>query len=434
MKTRLQRAIVVAAALVSLSALVAPGPGSAHSTDGEREKCPCCMPPKQLAKKVRRLPKKRAQREKLRIAELGHVSMVGYTADVWAHNGFAYVGSSSQGVAIVDIRNPSRAKTIGRVARIPGTSAEDLEVRRIETPYFTGDLLVVGIQCPYGTAGERGMEIWDVTDPFQPRHLAFWRSDVRRSDQARGVHELYLFSQGDRAFVGAMTPESEEAGSYGDFRIVEVTNPREPVQIADWGAFKDGKFKDSSRHFPWGHSATVNEAGNTAVISFWDAGTVFLDLTDPARPRMKHHILRPSGPEGNTHSTNLSPDDSLMLVTDENLSPLKGKFPWGFLRVWDISDVDNPRKLSEYATKNSRNKRGPGLYSIHNTVLKDNLVYMSWFSDGIRVLDLADREHPRALAAFKPKNALFWGVFVTEDGLILGSDINRGLYILRLDP
>jgi hypothetical protein len=75
-------------------------------------------------------------------------------------------------------------------------------------------------------------------------------------------------------------------------------------------------------------------------------------------------------------------------------------------------------------------------------------VYISWYSDGIRVVDASDPRRPQEVAFFVPpaghklvnpaqRGTLsqipqVWGVFVDEaTGLVYASDMNSGLWILR---
>ena len=75
-------------------------------------------------------------------------------------------------------------------------------------------------------------------------------------------------------------------------------------------------------------------------------------------------------------------------------------------------------------------------------------MYISWYSDGVRVVDAADPKHPTEVAYFVPpagQNPVkppqrgvlsqmpqVWGVAVDEaTGLIYASDMNSGLWILR---
>src|SRR5207249_463543 len=98
------------------------------------------------------------------------------------------------------------------------------------TPSFTGELLAVGIQRCART-GTSGAAFYDVTNPLQPKQLGFYATGV-----ARGVHELDLIQQGNRALALLAVPAAELDGAGGDFRIVDVSDPIHPVELAQWGA------------------------------------------------------------------------------------------------------------------------------------------------------------------------------------------------------
>jgi choice-of-anchor B domain-containing protein len=385
------------------------------------------------------------------LTPLGALALPGYNADVWAHNGYAYVGTwgtaasyparcPATGVRIVSLADPTNPTRVGTVAAIVGTSQEDMVVKHIATPDFTGDLLVTGIQaCDRTTSAPRGIDLWDVSDPRKPMHLNFWSSGPNGPAGARGVHELYLFQRGDRAYVAAAVPSSEDIEGVGDFRLVDVTDPRHPTQVSAWGARRDGGLRPASGQSFFDHSAWTNAAGTLAVLSYWDAGVIFLDISDPAAPRMVGRAAYPPGSPGDTHSVWFTPDEQTLLVADETLDTSQGY--WGYLRIFDIRDPAHPVQIGKYATPNSATTRRDGDYSIHNPFVVGDRAFLSWYTDGIRVLDIADPTRPREVASFVPpaaadpyrtftNTAQVWGVCVYGD-LVLASDINAGLFVLR---
>jgi hypothetical protein len=85
---------------------------------------------------------------------------------------------------------------------------------------------------------------------------------------------------------------------------------------------------------------------------------------------------------------------------------------------------------------------------IHNPLLVGSEVYASWYSDGVRVIDVSNPRAPREVANFVPpagqnpvkpaqrsvltNTTQLWGVAVDEaTGLIYASDMNTGLWVLR---
>jgi hypothetical protein len=256
----------------------------------------------------------------------------GLNADIWLHHGFAYVGTwaagsdrlrgcPGTGVKVVDLSNPAQPELVGTVAEHEGTSAEVVRVRRVETPSFRGDLLAVGLQACSGEA-LRGVDLWDVTDPLSPQPLGF----ASVGPGTGGVHELDLVQRPDGRVLALLAVPFSEASNpdhLGDFRIVEVTDPRAPVPLADWGARAalnlgqyDGQGNDT---LIYAHSAHASPDGMRAYVSYWDAGVMVFDLADPATPRLLGRTGFPPDAEGNAHSVDVSSDGRLMIEGDEIL-------------------------------------------------------------------------------------------------------------------
>ncbi|HSE98232.1 MAG TPA: PA domain-containing protein, partial [Blastocatellia bacterium] len=130
---------------------------------------------------------------------------------------------------------------------------------------------------------------------------------------------------------------------------------------------------------------------------------------------------------------------------------------WGHLRIYDTTDMASPRQIGSFATAGSRMCPPPdpsGWYTVHNPFVIGDRAYLSWYADGLRVLDISDPSAPREIAFFVPGDhqeassqtiaphhnepvngeaAAVWGVFVKGE-LIFLSDIKNGLYILRHRP
>ncbi|MFN8540639.1 MAG: hypothetical protein U0232_24560 [Thermomicrobiales bacterium] len=293
--------------------------------------------------------------EAVGLEPLGELALPGFNADVWAHEGYAYVGTWGQassyparcpatGVRIIDLSNPSNPTLVGAVAQIQGTSQEDTEVISVDTPSFSGDLLVTGIQaCVRSSDAPRGLDLWNVTNPRSPEHLGFWSSGPGGTG-APGGHELHLFVRDGRVYALVAVPYAETYEHVGDFRLVDLTDPRHPVQVSSWGATLDGGIQPTAGQAFFGHSVTVNAAGTVVVVSYWDAGAIFLDISDPANPRYLGRTVYSSG--GATHSALLFSGESLMLTDDEYSGPRNGR--WGGLRVWDVRDQGDPEQVGEF--------------------------------------------------------------------------------------
>jgi hypothetical protein len=281
------------------------------------------------------------------------------------------------------------------------------------------------------------LAVWDVTDPANPTELAFLATG-----RARGVHEFTVRQRGDRWFAYLAVPNSEITDGSGDLRIVDVTDPRQPTQVLDWGAKRDaglpvGNGRDCAPFCRGAvpqaflHSVTLSADGRTAYLSYWDLGVILLDVSEPNAPRWLGRFAEPPAAEGNTHSVALAHDGSLALVADETFGP-----PWGRLRLVDVQDPANPVQVGSFDTPDSAaGTRGEQYaYTIHNplTDTRDpNRAYLAWYADGVRLVDVSDAARPVELMNWiPPQGGMIWNVSFMGD-LLLAGDINNGLFVLR---
>ena len=270
---------------------------------------------------------------------LGHhnLGMQDENGDVWVHGNFAYVGTwaspcTGRGVKVVDVSNPRAPQMVSTFAARFGTSAEDMVVRRVSTPSFTGDLAAVGIQRCFTADNEDldrqrfGASFWDVTDPRNPRQLGFFGT----SHGSGGVHELDIFQRGTRAYALLASPFREffDPVPQGDFSIVDITNPRRPVQVSEWGAKENGLTRgpfwgQGSFGASFAHSARISEDGMHALVSYWDIGVLRFDITDPENPVLVSRTRYPRTADGDAHSASeyISRGRHFILQNDEDFDP-----------------------------------------------------------------------------------------------------------------
>jgi len=370
----------------------------------------------------------------------------GLNATAVGLDGIAYLGSwggasscPALGVRVIDVRDPSVPMPIGTAAAYSGTTAEHVAVARLSTPTFSGNVLFAGIQrCAAGGAGPGGLALWDVSDPTQPQELAF----VSSGRFGRGVHEFAISQRGEQWYAYLAVPNSETSDGRGDLRIVDITDPRQPVEMADWGARRDAgaAVGAGSQCAPacrggvpqaFGHSVTVSADGRTAYVSYWDQGVFVVDVSNPTVPTLLGHFSEPASSEGNTHSISLAHQDKLALVGDETFGP-----PWGRLRLVDVQDPTHPVQVGSFDSPNAAAGTAGAqyAYTLHNPLADDrdpNRAYLAWYADGVRVIDVSDASNPIEVGSWVPSNQpMVWNVAFLGDVLLV-SDVNSGLYLLR---
>jgi hypothetical protein len=126
--------------------------------------------------------------------------------------------------------------------------------------------------------------------------------------------------------------------------------------------------------------------------------------------------------------------------------------PWSGLRIWNYADPANPVLASIFDTTCSAST-GPGsacdpagTYSSHNVLVETQgnkvKAYISWYSDGVLVLDVTDPYNPVEIARYHRAGPEFeaenggiqdiWGIYkVPNEPWIYASDRNGGLYVLK---
>jgi hypothetical protein len=412
----------------------------------------------------------------------------GFNGDVFVHDGAAYVGhwgfddwatgndrfcpeEPNSGVAVLDVRDPSQPAVVSHLQNPAGTSAEDVVAYTAQSGPLAGrDIAASGIQVcggsRYDTSFFRGLMLWDVTDPSDPQALG----SVDTGCCTRGVHEFEIEHRPDgRTFAYATVPTSEypddvspsgvrDRAGRGDFRLIDITDPSEPFEVSDWGVVKDaggplGPGIGCDADPIYGHGAEPSDDGTRVFLSYWDSGFVALDLSDPANPTLLGHTTYPANADGDAHSASYDDTRELLFTADEDFCKTSGpdtEKGYGYLRVYDYADPAGPVQIGEYRTLNSMgtDDQAAGDYVIHNPLAVGTDVLISWYSDGIRVVDASDPTAPREVAHFVPpatqnpvkpsqrgvlnNDPQVWGVAHDDDtGLIYASDMNSGLWILR---
>ena len=428
--------------------------------------------------------------EALNMAVVGHNDLGGrgFNADVWVHEEYAYIGHwgftdwatgntrfcpqyPNNGVAVVDARDPTNPVQVARLQNPAGTSAEDVVVYTARYgPYAGRDVAAVGIQVcggsRYDTSFQRGLMLFDVTKPAEPIKIGF----LSFGCCTRGLHELEVEDRTDlgRTFAYATDPTAEEPDTSspsgredqqgrGPFRLIDITDPADPKLVSDWGFLSRGEQPAAGQGCDpdglYGHGAEPSEDGKLAFLSYWDSGFVALDVTDPANPIFRGRTVYPANADGDAHSSNYDDQRRLLFTADEDFCKSSGagiEKGFGYMRVYDYSNLASPVQIGQYRTPNSlgTDDQAAGDYTIHNPLLVGNFVYASWYTDGVRVIDVSRPRAPREVAYFvppatanpvKPRQRYVlpsttqdWGVAVDEDTvLVYISDMNSGLWILR---
>jgi hypothetical protein len=370
------------------------------------------------------------------------------TGDVYAHKGYAYLGTHSAnggggGVRVFDMKDPSNPVEVSSFAAIPGTWQEKVIVKTVNTKQFKGDLAVVSVQKldRADPNSKGGFVLYDVTDPNEPKKLGFWESP----SPARGTHELYLTVQGNNIYVLTADCYADyySHGENMDVSFVDVTNPANPKTIYEFNPrdYIEEVNDDNYDGYNWtdeegvkrnafAHSVKTDQNGTTAYLSYWDLGTIILDISDAKNPVYLGRTDFASTVQGAAHSMDLAKGGNVLIETREVFGPTREGFEsaYGYTMIYDIKDKTNPKLLSTFSTDFT--EKIPGGATVHDPKVHGNTLYLSHYSGGVRAVDITDPSSPNEIGSYIPSKSNIWGVFVDRN-YILASDMGQGLKVLQ---
>lgn len=260
------------------------------------------------------------------------------------------------------------------------------------------------------------------------------------------AHTIFIDTAKGLAFVNGArwqgdVPEhhKDHFEHLGGLRILDIkTDPENPI---DLGHYNDHYTHDSyalgmvdiparmEPNLELGRYDRIE--GKTAYIVYladiYEGFIHVLNVSDPANPVLENSIHTPMYNQfPSVHNVWASEDKKWLFATEETEG--------SSLLVYDISNPAKPRFVIAY-----RNERVADDSLIHNVVIRGQIAYCSWYKEGVRLIDISDPVHPKEIAFFDSSFRDFgdepfhgnWSVDVDDQGLIMISDIEEGLFILR---
>jgi hypothetical protein len=387
--------------------------------------------------------------------------------DSWVHDEWAYT-ANLEGLVTYDLSDPS-APQFGGHARGGSTTHDNRDVKVAEPD--EGDLERIAGLADNGDPG--GVTFYDVSDPSSPERLSFYNADS-------GVHNHDL--DGDFAYL-TLIESGEAAFSESRLGVVDIRDPENPEKVAEW-YLKDLREDMAMAGTNPLHDVYVQDG--YAYMSWWKAGVIVADVTDPTDPRaVAHFAAHPDAtqpePEGtvefyseyagdpeNAHTTKPSPDRAYTVVGTESFAEPTGEvlseYHGGARLFYTPALTCSARKLSSIAplagevdheghgmnpkTKKARADpftshrlalvRAPGkpqdaVRTSHNFSVRHDKLFTSWYQEGVRAWDYGtfrsddpDEGKLVHLAFFDPPAGdLYWNALDLDVADAAGND---GLY------
>ena len=359
------------------------------------------------------------------VRPVGRTDLAG-GGQVVVENGYAYVGHMDppHGTSILDVKDPKHPKVVAHIEIPQGVHSHKVRV--------SGDIMLVNIER-YRSKEEQptGLRVFDISKRDKPKEIAFFET-------AGGVHRFTF--DGRYAYI---SPHLE--GYVGRIMmILDLKDPTRPTEVGRW--WKPGQWIAGGEKPSW--EGTAHQChhpirhGNRLYVSYWHGGFVILDITEMSRPQfISGFNWSPSYPSP-IHTTLPIPwklmNRDVMFVSDEEAGKL-APAPPAFVWMVDITDETRPVPISTYAPAASAGIAPGNQYGAHQPAeqVYDNKMFVTWFSGGLRVIDISNPYSPAEIGYYVPepgrgqKTVKSNDVFRAENGLLYLIDRLDGFEILE---
>lgn len=286
----------------------------------------------------------------------------------------------------------------------------------------------------------RNAYLYDVSIPTSPQLLAVAPSDGSVYDLQIHGRYLYLAAQ-----------------NQGYIDVFDIINPSAPVRMnrfqpnnpaisphTFWVSGKELYIADNfapgitvlditdkknfvrkgviNNGFGRSHDNTVIRGKLYAAFIFTPAGLWLADVKNAASPKNLATVLYPGA---GTHNAWPTEDERYVLTTDEVGQTAHN------IKIWDAQPAGGLNLVATYETR-------PGA-TVHNVYVRGRYAYMSYYCDGIRIIDINDPTKPVEVAAYDLDGAAPCGGFASTWGMypyskyIYASDMSLGLHIFEFD-
>ena len=275
----------------------------------------------------------------------GLTAVDGGISDVAAFGDHAYLGafhpecpgrnpgSQGGGVHVVDISQPSAPSKVAFLPAEPNSYVgEGVHVIEFEGRRY---LLHNNETCNAAQPVASGFALWDVTVPTAAVKLGQYGDSTPTvtNQQYHTTHSVQGFVWQGKAY--AVAQDNQELADVDIFDITSALRGTGPAVLVWEGGLESwpgaqGPYANGDTVFHHDMQQKVVGGRNLLAVSYWDAGQVLLDISNPAAPVFLGDSDFPtpdpefpgfSFAEGNSHQSYFDQDGDWLLSSDEDFSP-----------------------------------------------------------------------------------------------------------------
>lgn len=356
------------------------------------------------------------------VARGGVAGTWGYTAPDGSRYG---IMGTAKGILVLDLRNPAVPRVVDEIdgptnTTSPGTYWREMRVYGnyayivSEHDNFRGGVMILDLsKLPDSVSYVKS---------FIPKDGTM-RSHTIDIDTVRGL--AYIQRRNNGAAPVPLAPLKEKSfysgGALRDPGGHEAHAPNEGA-IEIWDLKTDPVNPKYVTTFNSGRNIhDMTAVGEKVFVAEGEAHSFSIwNVSNPAAPVLE---VRWAVPGNFAHNIWPSGDGTLVVTTEEVPAGLPA-------RVWKLNGTSAPTQLSSF-------KVGTG--TPHNVIVEGRMAYVSHYTEGAAVVDLADPANPKVVLRYDtspesgPGYAGCWGVYkFPGQPLMMCSDISTGFHLIGI--
>ena len=345
--------------------------------------------------------------------------------DIWGwtdpetNRDYAIVGRTD-GTSFVDVTDPPNPVVVGNLPKpdwAPGSTWRDMKV-------YMDHVFVVS-----DGAANHGMQVFDLTRlrEFSGTLLTF--DQDAHYDRINSVHNIVINEETGFAYAVGSSRGGETCG--GGLHMIDIRDPKNPTFA---GCFADER--TGRRETGYSHDAQCvvyrgpdeEHVGKEICLGSNETALSIADVTDKENPVALSMSSYPN--VGYSHQGWLTEDHSYFYMNDE-LDEVRGLTQGTRTMIWDVTDLDDPVLVKQHVSENTS--------SDHNLYIRGNLMFQSNYNSGLRVFDITDMDNPREVGFLdtvpgpdSPSMNGSWSNYpFFQSGIVVVTSGREGLFVVK---
>uniref|UniRef100_A0A486XLJ0 Calx-beta domain-containing protein n=1 Tax=Rheinheimera sp. BAL341 TaxID=1708203 RepID=A0A486XLJ0_9GAMM len=365
---------------------------------------------------------------------VAHMALAGFSSrpsaanDIWGHvdlntgTEYALIGLRN-GTAVVSLAEPENPVEVGTITG-SSTSWRDIKVYQ----YFDASLRRWQAFAYVSSEGSDGIQIIDLNRLPTAISLAATYRGVS------STHNVYISgvdysSNSQNSGVAPLLHLAGQNTQRGAVSTLSLANPTELSPVWQQSAAVAADYSHDVATMQIEDARAVSDCQQSPCQVLFDFNEQEIRLWDSSVAGTPAQLASVSYDQASYVHSGWSTEDNQFLFVHDELDET------GFalnttVRVFALDNLKSPQLTKVW--------RGPTAAIDHNGFVRGNRYYMSNYQRGLTVLDISNPAEPTEAGffdTFLPSDGAafngMWGTYpYLPSGLILGSDINSGLYIL----